>query len=914
VDHPTGFRPPNSGVTRILVHGVGGSSPEDLLGTAEVERVAGDHVAGFYRTRETRGPITTEAYVWGGLTSRGASQALWLLVLPFALVNVAGWLAERPTHQRLVGLQTRLLRVAGMGLSLLYVLWAAVVGVDLIAYQCAGAPACRQDRWWLAVFDNELLASSPGRRMVLGLVAPLGVLTLLALLGRRSRREFEAYALGDMAGSEAGEDAKPGSLSFWYRPTLSGDMARLHAGASLATLALLLGWAVWGWAASTAVGAVAAGVVVIGTMTVVAAACLLAWRASPKTKDDRFLPIAVKRLAWWLPAGLLAAAAVLTWLSPGSNQRGSAPGFGRAPIVVLALTAAVIGVVAVVQVLMRPRGRRINWTAVSITVAGLVLAVFPSLRLLAGLAAAGLVAFLWRSWGEPHGRLVWVVVGLLAPGVVLSAATGELAYLGVAVAMLGAAMGVLLAQHDSVAGIGFRWMGPAVVSVVGLAAIAGSFSGITGLVADWLDRDRSPRELAQEVEDAGVDSVTAQRIEEAFLASDGLTFPEAVAAAELTGSGTTPQILDAVSAGLRSKGPVIVVGTPPGGQWLAVGLASAVVLTVAAVVALWVRLAGGQIAIPVRRDGEPPSPDGDVELVKDEPALRIEASVRRFRGFAEVARSADLVVTALAGLVVLGLLTGVGWLLRHQVPLDQWADQPVPESWSWLATASRWFVTALPLGAMLLVRRAYSDERVRRRIGTLWDVATFWPRRFHPWAPPTYADRAVPELAQRVRAATADGHRVLLAGHSQGSVLAAATLTALENPVVSRCVLVTHGSPLATFYRPYFAIAFDPGWATSLLHRMGGGGQRPVWRNFYRETDPIGGAIFTGSDELAASALDGDDLVADPWRWWHHEGQPFPAVQVHSDYLVVPRVRKWVEGVLAVLADEAAGDSDNPPT
>ena len=503
VDHPTGYRPPNSGVTRILVHGVGGSSPEDLLGTAEVERVAGDHVAGFYRTRETSGPITTEAYVWGGLTSRGASQALWLLVLPFALVNVAGWLAERPTHKGLVGLQTRLLRMAGMGLSLLYVLWAAVVGVDLIAYQCAGAPACRQDRWWLAVFDNELLASSPGRRMVLGLVAPLGVLALLALLGRRSRREFEAYALGDMAGSEAGEDAKPGSLSFWYRPTLSGDMARLHAGASLATLALLLGWAVWGWAAGTVVGAVAAGVVVIGTMMVVAAACLLAWRASPEDHGRPLPPYRGKEAGVVAPGrGLLAAAAVLALLTPGSNQRGSAPGFGRAPMVVLALTAAVIGVVAVVQVVMRPRGRRINWTPVSITVAGLVLAAFPSLRLLAGLAAAGVVAFLWRSWGEPHGRLVWVVIGLLAPGVVLSAATGELAYLGAAVAMLGAAMGVLLAQHDSVAGIGFRWMGPQLSRSSGSLPSPGRSPGspvwwptgstVTVRRANWPRRWRTP--------------------------------------------------------------------------------------------------------------------------------------------------------------------------------------------------------------------------------------------------------------------------------------------------------------------------------------------------------------------------------------------------------------------------------------
>ncbi len=357
MDHATGFRRPNPGVTRILVHGVGGSTPADLLGTSDVERVAGDHVAGFYRPRENSDAVTTEAYVWGGLTSRGASQALWLLVLPFALVNVAGWLAERPTHQRLVGLQTRLLRVAAMGLSLLYVLWAAVVGVDLIAYQCAGAPACRQDRWWLAVFDNDLLASSPGRRMVLGLIAPLGVLALLALLGRRSRREFEAYALSDMAEREAGEDAKPTELSFWYRPTLSGDMALLHAGASLATLALLLGWAVWGWAAGSVVGTVAAGVVVLGTMSVVAAACLLAVEGEPGGRGRPQPPPVGQE------ARLVAPRRAAAWrlrCSPGSHRGATSgvplPASVRAPMAVLGLTAAVIGAVAVVQVLMRPTG------------------------------------------------------------------------------------------------------------------------------------------------------------------------------------------------------------------------------------------------------------------------------------------------------------------------------------------------------------------------------------------------------------------------------------------------------------------------------------------------------------------------------------------------------------------------------
>ncbi len=141
-------------------------------------------------------------------------------------------------------------------------------------------------------------------------------------------------------------------------------------------------------------------------------------------------------------------------------------------------------------------------------------------------------------------------------------------------------------------------MGPAVVSVLGLATLAGSLSGLTGLTADWLDRDRSPRELAQELEDAGVDRATSERIEQAFFASDGIDSSRSGGHRRVDCDGAGAEVLEAVSAGLRSKGPVIVVGTPPGGQWLAVGLASAVVLTVAAAVALWVRLAGAQARHP----------------------------------------------------------------------------------------------------------------------------------------------------------------------------------------------------------------------------------------------------------------------------------------------------------------------------
>ncbi|WP_435817699.1 hypothetical protein [Micromonospora parva] len=55
-------------------------------------------------------------------------------------------------------------------------------------------------------------------------------------------------------------------------------------------------------------------------------------------------------------------------------------------------------------------------------------------------------------------------------------------------------------------------------------------------------------------------------------------------------------------------------------------------------------------------------------------------------------------------------------------------------------------------------------------------LGTFWPGAAHPFAPPCYAERAVPELTCRITHLVNSGNAVVLTGHSHGSVLLAATV------------------------------------------------------------------------------------------------------------------------------------------
>ncbi|MER7486350.1 hypothetical protein ABTY20_10710 [Streptomyces sp. NPDC126497] len=188
------------------------------------------------------------------------------------------------------------------------------------------------------------------------------------------------------------------------------------------------------------------------------------------------------------------------------------------------------------------------------------------------------------------------------------------------------------------------------------------------------------------------------------------------------------------------------------------------------------------------------------------------------------------------------------------------------------------------LGFVLFVtwgRRAYKDASARRTIGILWDVGTFWPRAAHPFAPPCYAERAVPDLTWRIATWTrATGGRLVISGHSQGSVLAAAAAWQLPPSTRRRVALLTYGSPLERLYGRWFPAHFGPE-ALGSLHR-----EVDCWRNLHRRTDPIGGPMRLPGDR-------GPDVdrpaLQDPLAYGRTGTHPLPApILGHSDYRADP--------------------------
>ncbi|MGP3981757.1 hypothetical protein [Streptomyces sp. KR80] len=193
-------------------------------------------------------------------------------------------------------------------------------------------------------------------------------------------------------------------------------------------------------------------------------------------------------------------------------------------------------------------------------------------------------------------------------------------------------------------------------------------------------------------------------------------------------------------------------------------------------------------------------------------------------------------------------------------------------------------------------RRAYRDPSARRTIGILWDVGTFWPRAAHPFAPPCYAERAVPDLTWRMATWTqCTGGRLVISGHSQGSVLAAAVVWQLAPHTRRRVALLTYGSPLERLYGRWFPAYFGRGPLRALHSEV------HYWRNLWRRTDPIGGPVMPV--DAADPEVDRAPLQ-DPLAYGRTLEHPLPApILGHGDYQADPAFAEERAGLLARLPD-----------
>lgn len=339
LDGPDG----TSGLLEVRVHGVGGSSPEEILEQTDYVQVGGDSVAQFIRRWGGRlriVPWPLEGYWWGGLTSRPATRALWSLLFPLLLCNLAPWAAPVPSRRAASGrgvlwlaggLLAVTLRWAGYVLTLAFTASVASASLDTFGWQCTGPAAsgtCHVN--WL-----NWMPDGVGPRMTLSALVPVLVIAVVGFAGWRTAGSYERWRIRPaiLADAPAAPAWPLAVRGFWHGQRPVSRLQLLHLAGATGLISLYLAWAPAshpGWRAA----AVSAAFAVIA-----AAGLMLAWPhagrpgsnpyprpgRSPQTPSDEFLGFdAVAQAVLAVAVALLAALllARLWWRPEGPPAKG----------------------------------------------------------------------------------------------------------------------------------------------------------------------------------------------------------------------------------------------------------------------------------------------------------------------------------------------------------------------------------------------------------------------------------------------------------------------------------------------------------------------------------------------------------------------------------------------------------------
>jgi hypothetical protein len=259
------------------------------------------------------------------------------------------------------------------------------------------------------------------------------------------------------------------------------------------------------------------------------------------------------------------------------------------------------------------------------------------------------------------------------------------------------------------------------------------------------------------------------------------------------------------------------------------------------------RIARGSLRQDVARDFARPDPAG-VDLTD---AVRDRTARAMY-----TARLKNLIPWLFAvyagGGVLLTAAAVIDQHLAHVAVLD-WLSRtegPVAQYFSYVGVA---VLGAIVLGVAVVSVLGERFAALRRAVNVVWDVISFWPRSVHPFVPVAYSQFVVAQLHERI-ADFVDGRiapdgdvraggastAVMVAPHSQGSLISFATLLWLPQRLRASVGLVSYGSQI----RQMFARAFPAYMNVAAMDWVWREyGRR--WRNLYRDTDYLAGPVLS---------------------------------------------------------------------
>ncbi|QNE15351.1 hypothetical protein [Pseudarthrobacter sp. NBSH8] len=317
------------------------------------------------------------------------------------------------------------------------------------------------------------------------------------------------------------------------------------------------------------------------------------------------------------------------------------------------------------------------------------------------------------------------------------------------------------------------------------------------------------------------------------------------------------------------------------------------------------------------------------------PLPQQEAAGRKLvaaRRTASLAHRAEAVVSLLAILIFLGLLAA----LILGTFKDWWNAGPAAGLYGLIESMGALGLAAA--GATIVALAVMSAKPNSRPLALLWDLMCFMPKTAHPFGPPSYGERAVPEFAARI-AAWLDGTdgappaktgMVAISAHSLGAVIAVSALFHLKSTrpdlPFNRIGLLTYGTQLRSYFGRFFPELLGPAvlatapvgrtkltaagspdderiitgeptvqFDVNLSHVLGAGPNR--WVNLYRKTDYLGFPVLYNGSGFP-------DVGNVPDRY-AQEMDPFTyqfLVTTHSDYLQTPQYQKAIDDVVSGLS------------